>query len=71
MYRNTGISQYCEKILQYIAIRLSCIVTPLQYTPSLSPNCHGIKYRWYDTGVEINTGQLARGQWISCWASRI
>ena len=22
-------------------------------------------------GVEINTGPLARGQWISCWASRI
>ena len=21
------------------------------------------------TGVEINTGPLARGQWISCWAS--
>ena len=22
-------------------------------------------------GVEINTGPLAHGQWISCWASRI
>ena len=24
-----------------------------------------------ESGVEINTGPLARGQWISCWASRI
>ena len=24
----------------------------------------------YKAGVEINTGPLARGQWISCWASR-
>ena len=23
------------------------------------------------TGMEIYTGPLARGQWISCWASRI
>ena len=29
MYRN--ISQYSEKISQYIAIRFSCIVTPLLY----------------------------------------
>ena len=24
-----------------------------------------------NAGVEINNGPLARGQWISCWASRI
>ena len=35
------------------------------YNRYLYPKLH------VQSGVEINTGTLARGQWIFCWASRI
>ena len=56
----------CQVAKQESRISLSVIYPTKNYATGNKTLCI-----WTDTGVEINTGPVARGQWICCRASEI